>query len=153
MNAFINVHQLLLKKLVGIWNFLSFKCGKLIKSLWDIVCFSLRLEGIETLKIDAGKMRYFWLLIGNNHFWTNLVQKLKIVDLNWDLVPQISWICRIQWWCSLSLFKRKFSVLTDSKMQNSVVVFAFSVFNQKYPFLVIFFPKNQTCQLKVKFHT
>ena len=37
--------------------------------------------------------------------WTNLVQKIKIVSLNWNLVPRLVGICRIQWHCSLFLFK------------------------------------------------
>ena len=34
-------------------------------------------------------------------FWTNFVQKFKIVSLIWNLVPGLIWICRIQGWCSL----------------------------------------------------
>ena len=37
-------------------------------------------------------------------FWANLVQKIKIVSLCWNLAPSLIWICRIQWWCSLLLF-------------------------------------------------
>ena len=35
------------------------------------------------------------------HFWTNLVQKLKIVSLCWNLGHRPTQICRIQWWYSL----------------------------------------------------
>ena len=37
-------------------------------------------------------------------FWANLVQKVKIISLSWNLVPRLIRICRIQWWCSLFLF-------------------------------------------------
>ena len=37
-------------------------------------------------------------------FWANLVQKIKIVSLSWNLVPRLIWICRIKWWCSLFPF-------------------------------------------------
>ena len=33
----------------------------------------------------------------------NLVQKIKIVSLFWNLVPGLIRICRIQWWCSIFL--------------------------------------------------
>ena len=37
-------------------------------------------------------------------FWVNLVQKLKIVSLRWNMGPRLIHIWRIQWWCSLFLF-------------------------------------------------
>ena len=37
-------------------------------------------------------------------FWANLVQKIKIVSLSWNLRIRLIGICRIQWWCSLFLF-------------------------------------------------
>ena len=85
-------------------------------------------------------------------FWANLVQKIKIVTLCWNLVPRLIRICRIQWCCSLVLFlsgntlfgqiwskKSKSSLYakvtyTNSSMQNSMVMFILSVFDWKYPF-------------------
>ena len=37
-------------------------------------------------------------------FWANLVQKIKIISLSWNLVPRLIRICWSQWWCSLFLF-------------------------------------------------
>ena len=37
-------------------------------------------------------------------FWANLIQKIKIVNLTWNLVPKLIQKCRIQWECSLFLF-------------------------------------------------
>ena len=37
-------------------------------------------------------------------FWVNLIPKLKFVCLKWNLLPRLSRIYRIQWWCSLFLF-------------------------------------------------
>ena len=37
-------------------------------------------------------------------FWANLVQKIKILTLSWNLVPTIIRTCRIQWWCSFFSF-------------------------------------------------
>ena len=41
---------------------------------------------------------------GNSLFWVNLVQKIKIVSLSWNLVPKLIEICRIQRWWSHFLF-------------------------------------------------
>ena len=40
-------------------------------------------------------------------------------------------------------FKPKFGTLTNSNMQNLMVMFTFSIFDQKYPFFGIFGPKIQ----------
>ena len=40
----------------------------------------------------------------NYPIWTILVQKIKIVNLSWNLVLRLIWICRIQRWCSFYLF-------------------------------------------------
>ena len=87
------------------------------------------------------------------HFWTNMVQKIKIVSLSWNLGPLLIRICTIQWLCSLFCFrpqtpflgkfgpkskscqfKLKFGTWTNSNMQNSMVVFTFSVSDKKHPF-------------------
>ena len=86
-------------------------------------------------------------------FWANLVQKIKIVTLCWNLVPRLIRICRTHWCYSLFCFwveilflgkfgpknqnchfKLKFGTYTNSNMQNSMVMFSFSVFDRKYPF-------------------
>ena len=33
----------------------------------------------------------------------NLIQKIKIFSLTWNLLPRVIRICRIQWWCSTTL--------------------------------------------------
>ena len=42
----------------------------------------------------------FSVLDWKHPFWANLVQKIKIVSLSWNLVPRIIRIRRIQWGCS-----------------------------------------------------
>ena len=135
---------------------------------------SLQLETEETLKCCrvcchlANKFN----IVSNDHgymqkcnfleyqFWANLVQKIKIVSLNWNLEPSLSQICRIQLWCELflfwtrntlfgkiwsqnsKLFQVKFGTETDLNMQNSlnavsacrICIFAFFVFVCKSPF-------------------
>ena len=39
--------------------------------------------------------------------WVNLAQKIKVVSLSLNLVPRRIRICRIQRWCSLSLFSTR----------------------------------------------
>ena len=45
-----------------------------------------------------------------------MVKKLKIVSLGRNLVPNLIWICRIHWWCSLF----KFSTNNDFFWENVV---------------------------------
>ena len=86
-------------------------------------------------------------------FWANLVQKIKIVSLRWNLIPILIRICRIQWCCSLFSFSTgstlsgqfgpkswncqfnvKLDPYTNSNMQNSMVMFTFYIFSRKYHF-------------------
>ena len=55
----------------------------------------------------------FSVLNGKHLFWANLVQKIKIVSLSWNMVP-------IQ--------------INNLNMQNSMVVFTFSVWEWKHSF-------------------
>ena len=43
----------------------------------------------------------FSVLKWKHLFWANLVQKIKLVNLNQNLVPILIRICGIQWWCLL----------------------------------------------------
>ena len=60
----------------------------------------LRLTWITELNGDV----HFSVLDQKNPFLANLVQKIKIVTLNWHLVARLILICGIQWLCSLFLF-------------------------------------------------
>ena len=46
--------------------------------------------------------------------WDNLVQKIKIVSLSWNLIPRLIRICWIQWCCSL------FSFLTGNALLGQI---------------------------------
>ena len=86
-------------------------------------------------------------------FCENFVQKLKILSLSWNLTPRVIRICRIQWCCSLFLFrpailllekfgpkhencwfKLKFGTQNNPNMRNSMLLFTLSVFNREHPF-------------------
>ena len=87
------------------------------------------------------------------------------------MVVSLNRICRIQWECSLFLFKTgntlfgqfgpnthnclfqvKFGTYTNvNSMQNSTVTFTVSVSDRKYPILGELRPKKQNCQLQLKF--
>ena len=43
-------------------------------------------------------------------FWQNLVEKDKIVNLIWNLVPRLFRTCSIQWWCFLSVLDCKYPI-------------------------------------------
>ena len=73
-------------------------------------------------------------------FLDNLVKKIKIVSLRWNLIHPLIPISRIQWWCLLFFdFDQKCPFWTDL-LQNVEVVslkwklFTFSVFDGKYSF-------------------
>ena len=104
----------------------------------------------------------FYLCHWKYHFWANLVEKIKIVSLSWNLVPRLTWTCRIQWWVLVLFsvldqifffapknqncqFKLKFGTKTNLNMKNSMVMFVFSIFYWKYPFL------EEICSKKSKF--
>ena len=95
----------------------------------------------------------FFVLEWKYPFWANLVQKIKIASLSWNLAPTLIRICRIQWWClfflcfigntlfgqvwpkkSKLLVEVKIWYLHNSNMQNSIMLFSFFVFEWKYPF-------------------
>ena len=81
-------------------------------------------------------------------FWTNLVQKVKIISWSWNLVPRLIRICRIQWWCWIFLFlignalfgqiwskKLKLSVQGETQYWN---LFKYAEFNGDVHFFWIF---------------
>ena len=85
-------------------------------------------------------------------FWANLVQKIEIVSLRWNLIPRLIRICWIQWCCSL------FSFLTGNALLGQVwsklLIFTVSfVSDQKNLFWGKFSPKCQNLQVKAKFAT
>ena len=48
---------------------------------------------------------FFFVFDRTYSFWANLVQKLKIVSLKWNLITGLIRICRIRWCCSLFRFR------------------------------------------------
>ena len=86
-------------------------------------------------------------------FSANLVQKVKIISLSWNLVPALIRIYRIQWRCPPFLFsirmpflgkfrpkcqncqfQVKLDMYTNLNKQNSVMLFTFFIFDQKCSF-------------------
>ena len=96
----------------------------------------------------------------NTNFWANLVQKIKVISLTWNLEPSLTQICRIQLLCELflfwtrntlfgniwsqnsKLFKVKFGTENNLNMQSllkalnawRICIFIFFGFFWKYPF-------------------
>ena len=62
--------------------------------------------GIQTYSNIRNSMVMFTFSVFDQEypFGVNLVQKIKIVSLSWNLVSILIWICKIQWRCSLFLF-------------------------------------------------
>ena len=96
----------------------------------------------------------FLLLTGNTLFGQILFRKLKIVTLSWYLVPRLIQICRTQWLMfSFSVFcfrlkiyfldkfgpnhqncqfYLKFATKSKLNIQNSMMMFSFSVFDWEH---------------------
>ena len=51
-----------------------------------------------------GEFHFFSVLDWTYPFWRNLPQKIKIMNLSWNLAPRIIGGCRIQRWCLLFCF-------------------------------------------------
>ena len=116
-------------------------------------------------------MVFFFVLDQKNPFWVNLIKKIKIVSLSWNLVPRLIWISGIQWWCSLflfltiniflgqiwsknsKLFKVKFHTKTNSNMQNLMMVAILSVLDWILSVFVLIWSKNSKESSKTKFGT
>ena len=92
----------------------------------------------------------FFIFVFKYLFWENLLHKTKIVSLRWNLIPRLTRICRIQWWCFFFLlrpetlflgkfgpknkdyqFKLKFGTQNNLNVQNLVLMFTLSVFEGK----------------------
>ena len=55
-------------------------------------------------------------------FWVNLVQKVKIICLSWNLVPTLIQICKFQWRCSLFSFPIRNALFWKNLVQNVKIV-------------------------------
>ena len=114
----------------------------------------------------------FSVLDRKHPFWANLVQKIKVVSLSWNVVPRLIQICRIHCWCSYFPFYLGNSLFGQNLVQKIKIVSLsrnlvpglfeygelngavhFFCFRQETPFLGKFGPKIQNCQFKLKFGT
>ena len=60
-------------------------------------------------------------------FWANLVKKIKIVGLSWNLASRLIRICKIQWCCSLFLFYIG-SLIRQTAVFNTAFLFCWGEF-------------------------
>ena len=67
-------------------------------------CQSRLKFGIHTNSRNSMVMFTFSFFDQKYPFCLNLVQKIKIVSLSWNLVAILIWICKTQWCCSLFPF-------------------------------------------------
>ena len=117
-------------------------------------------------------MLIFSVFDWNYPLWVNLVQKIKLVNLNWNLVPRLIQICRFQWWCLFFLFETRSTLFGKIWSKKWNLSFQAEIwYNEKFgyvefhggvhffcfgletPFLGKFGPKNENCQFKLKFGT
>ena len=117
-------------------------------------------------------LNFFFVLDRKYPFLRNLVQKVKILSLNWSLVRGLIWLCRFggdaHFFCfRLEIpilgkfcpenqnyqFKLKFSTYTNLNMHNLLVMLTFFCFWPEIPLFGKFGPKNENCHFKRKFGT
>ena len=99
--------------------------------------------------------------------WANLIQKIKIISLSWNLVSTLTRICRIQWrvhffhifdqkylfWGKFVTksqnyqLKLRFGSLSNLNMQHSMMLFTFFVLDWKYPFWANLVQKTKVISL------
>ena len=62
-----------------------------------------------------------------NLYWGCMVQKVKIICSKWNLIPRLIRTCRIQWWCSLHLFRLEISFLGKFGRKMRIVSFTYNL--------------------------
>ena len=71
----------------------------------QICQFKLKFGTKTNSNIQNSKVVFTFSVLNRKYtFWANLVQKIKIVSLNWNLVPRLIRIYNIQWWYHFFLF-------------------------------------------------
>ena len=72
--------------------------------------FKLKFDAFTNSNMQNSMVVFTFLVFDQKcPFWVNLVQKVRIISLSWNLVPTLIRISRIQWWCSLSGFDREYT--------------------------------------------
>ena len=73
----------------------------------QICQFKLKFGTKTNSNIQNSKVVFTFSVLNRKYtFWANLVQKIKIVSLSWNLVPRLIRIYNIQWWYHFFLFWR-----------------------------------------------
>ena len=67
-------------------------------------------------------------------FWTNLVQKIKIVSFCRNLLSRLIWVCRIQWCCSPFLFWTGSTVLSKFNSKKLKVSLTWNLVRRQYKY-------------------
>ena len=71
----------------------------------QICQFKLKFGTKTNSNIQNSKVVFTFSVLNRKYtFWANLVQKIKIVSLSWNLVPRLIRIYNIQWWYHFFLF-------------------------------------------------
>ena len=78
--------------------------GKIWTKKWKIL-FKIKFGTVTNLEIQNSKVVFPFSFLDRKYpSWLNLIQKIKIGTLDWNVVLGLIRICRIQWLCSLFLF-------------------------------------------------
>ena len=78
--------------------------GKVGPNNWNCH-FKLKFGTYNNSNIQNSVMLFTFFVFDWKYLcWANLVQKIKILSLSWNLIRIIIRICRIQWWCTVFSF-------------------------------------------------
>ena len=67
--------------------------------------FKLKFATKNNLNIQNSLVMFNFFFEWKYLFLATLVPKFKTYCLKWNFTPRLTWICRIQWWCSLFCFR------------------------------------------------
>ena len=85
--------------------------------------FKVKFGTYSNLNMQNSVVVFTFPVLDRKHrLWANLVQKIKIVSLSWNLVPRLIRIYRIQQWCSLFCFRWETPFLINKGKQSRIIV-------------------------------
>ena len=134
-------------------------------------CFRLQFSTETNLKMKNSIVMFtFSVLLCKYTFYANFLQNIKIFISSSNFVLRLISICTVQQRSSLAwfrpkilfsskfglkkencCFKPKFYIWTNLNMQNSTVIFTFSIPGSKYSFQANFLQNKRNCDFKLKF--
>ena len=108
--------------------------------------FKLKFDTLANLNMRTSTVMFSFSFFDWKYpFWTNFVQKIKIVNLSWNLIHRLIRYGEFNYVVDFPALGQKYPFWTNL-VQNS-----FSALDWKHLFSAKLAPKNENCQFKLKF--